>query len=90
MIESMRPMYFLLQSLIIFAVVASNIAYQWTPNRILPGLLGVGMAVLLTACWNGLSKQRLSRTHSEQELGLSGQTIDDQGRKAGSNLLSKG
>jgi hypothetical protein len=41
-------MWLLLQSLIIFAVVSSNFYYQWTPNRILPGLLGVGLASLLT------------------------------------------
>jgi hypothetical protein len=29
-------MWYLLQSLIIFAVCASNIHWQWTPNRSLP------------------------------------------------------
>jgi hypothetical protein len=48
-------MWLLFQSLIIFAVVASNIHWQWTPNKILPGLLGVGLALLMTA---GLNKLR--------------------------------
>lgn len=47
-------MWFLLQSSIIFAVVASNIHWQWTPNGYLAGAIGVGLAFLVTACWNGL------------------------------------
>src|SRR5436190_4782334 len=38
-------MWFLLQSLIIFAVVASNIEWHWTPNGYLASLLGVGAIV---------------------------------------------
>ena len=41
-------MWFLLQSLIIFAVCASNIHYQWTPNAYIPALLGGGLAYGLT------------------------------------------
>ncbi len=41
-------MWYLLQSLIIFAVVASNIAWQWTPNHYIPPLLGAGIAYGLT------------------------------------------
>jgi hypothetical protein len=41
-------MWFLLQSLIIFAVMASNIKWQWTPNSYLAGLIGVGLAYGLT------------------------------------------
>ena len=37
-------MLFLFQSLIIFAVVASNMHWQWTPNGYLPSLVGVGLA----------------------------------------------
>jgi hypothetical protein len=37
-------MWFLLQSLIIFAVMASNIHWQWTPNGYIPALLGGGLA----------------------------------------------
>jgi hypothetical protein len=36
-------MWYLLQSLLIFAVVASNIHWQWTPNRYVPHLLGIGL-----------------------------------------------
>jgi len=41
-------MYFLLQSSIIFAVVASNIHWQWTPNPYLAGAIGPGLAYSLT------------------------------------------
>ena len=36
-------MWYLLQSLLIFAVCASNIHWQWTPNRYIPALLGIGL-----------------------------------------------
>jgi len=41
-------MWFVLQSLIIFAVIASNIHWHWTPNGYLPAILGAGLAWLLT------------------------------------------
>lgn len=41
-------MWFLIQSLIVFAVVASNIHFQWTPNPYIPALLGGGLAYGLT------------------------------------------
>lgn len=52
-------MYFLLQSSIIFAVYASNIAYHWTPNGYLAGLIGVGLAygVLRHACGFALANK---------------------------------
>lgn len=55
------------QSAVIFAVVASNIAYEWTPNRLIPALFGVGLAFLLTVCWNWLldTRQRLHRARGE-------------------------
>ena len=36
-------MWYLLQSLLIFAVVASNIHWRCTPNRYIPPLLGIGL-----------------------------------------------
>jgi hypothetical protein len=41
-------MWYLLQSLIIFVVMASNIHWQWTPNGYIPALLGIGLAYLAT------------------------------------------
>jgi hypothetical protein len=41
-------MWWLLQSSIIFAVMATNIHWHWTPNGYIPGLIGVGLAWLLT------------------------------------------
>jgi hypothetical protein len=39
-------MWFLFQGLIVFAVVASNIHWQWTPNMYLATVIG-GVAALL-------------------------------------------
>ena len=36
------------QTLVVFAVVASNIHWQWTPNMTLATLLGVLLACILT------------------------------------------
>jgi mannitol-specific phosphotransferase system IIBC component len=45
-------MWFLFQSTIIFAVMASNIHWHWTPNGYLAGLIGAvlayGVTVLLS------------------------------------------
>ena len=49
-------MYFLFQSSIIFAVMASNIHWQWTPNGYLAGLIGVGLAYGLTRLLNVLHR----------------------------------
>lgn len=47
-------MWLLFQSLIMFAVVASNIHWHWTPNGYLAGILGWIAALLLTVGLNGL------------------------------------
>ena len=47
-------MWLLLQSLVIFAVVASNVHWHWTPNGYLAALLGGLAALLLTVGLNGL------------------------------------
>ena len=36
-------MWYLLQVSIIFAVIASNIHWKWTPNGYLPAVLGAGL-----------------------------------------------
>ena len=41
-------MWFIFQGLVIFAVVASNIHWQWTPNGYLPSVLGVALAFVLS------------------------------------------
>ena len=52
-------MWWLFQSSIILVVAWSNIAYHWTPNGYLVGLLGIGLAYGLTLlltlakCWVG-------------------------------------
>jgi hypothetical protein len=47
-------MMFLLQSLVIFAVISSNIHWQWTPNRYLAGMIGVALAFGATVAMNQL------------------------------------
>ena len=42
-------MYYLLQSVVIFAVMASNIRWHWTPNGYLAGLIAIGLAYGLTS-----------------------------------------
>jgi hypothetical protein len=49
---ALHPMWFVFQSSIIFAVVASNIKWHWTPNGYLPAILGAGLAWLLTRLLN--------------------------------------
>src|SRR6267378_2739534 len=49
-----RLMWFVFQGSIIFAVVASNIHWQWTPNGYLASLIGVGLAYGLSAGLSGL------------------------------------
>jgi len=47
-------MWTLLRSLIMFAVMASNIHWHWTPNGYLAGILGWIAALLVTVGLNGL------------------------------------
>jgi hypothetical protein len=47
-------MWFLLQGVIIFAVVASNIRWEWTPNTYLASAIGAGLAFLTTWIVNEL------------------------------------
>lgn len=44
---------FLLQSVVMFLVVASNVQFHWTPNPYIPALIGVGLAYGLTLLLNG-------------------------------------
>jgi hypothetical protein len=46
-------MWFLVQGLIVFLVMASNIYWHWTPNALIPALLGGGLAygATLLANW---------------------------------------
>jgi hypothetical protein len=40
--------WYLLQGLIVFAVVASNIHWHWTPNGYLASAIGAGLALVAT------------------------------------------
>lgn len=62
-------MWLLLQSLVIFAVMASNIHWHWTPNGYLAGILGWIAALLLTVGLNGLGDLlRRRRTIGRSQL----------------------
>jgi mannitol-specific phosphotransferase system IIBC component len=50
--------WFLFQSLIIFAVMASNIRWHWTPNGYLAVLIGAGLAYGLTCLISTLGAAR--------------------------------
>lgn len=66
-------MMYLIQSLVIFAVMASNIHWHWTPNGYLAGILGWIAALLLTVGLNGLGdllrRWRLSRLADKRGAG---------------------
>jgi hypothetical protein len=49
--------WLLFQFLVIFAVVASNIHWRWTPNGYLASLLGVGLVWVLTQLINELGQR---------------------------------
>ena len=52
------------QMLIVFAVVGTNIRYQWTPNPMVAGLIGYGAAYCVTwllARWIYRDRGQLSR-----------------------------
>ena len=51
-------MWHFFQGLIIFAVVASNIHWQWTPNGYLASVIGVAFAWLFTQICNEIAAQR--------------------------------
>ena len=62
-------MWLLFQSLIIFAVVASNIHWHWTPNGYLAGMLGWIAALLLTVgITNLIDLLRRRRTIGRSQL----------------------
>jgi hypothetical protein len=48
------PMWFLLQALIFFAVMASNIAWHWALNPYVAALIGVGLAIGATQIVTGI------------------------------------
>lgn len=59
-------MWMLLQGMIILAVVFSNIRWQWTPNGLLATLIGVGLALAVTA-GIGAIRDRLRRAGAPRD-----------------------
>ena len=52
--EGNLALWYVLQGSIIFAVVASNIHWQITPNGYLASLIGIGLAMAATGAINQL------------------------------------
>ena len=48
-------MWYLIQGLIVFAVLASNVHWHWTPNSYLASLIAGGIALLFTVTVNQLT-----------------------------------
>jgi hypothetical protein len=63
-----EAMYFIFHGSIIFAVIASNIRWQLTPNGYLASMLGGVAAVLATVAVNGLLawRQRLTDARARE------------------------
>lgn len=51
-------MWQILQAIIIFIVVASNIYWEWTPNGFVAAVIGIGASVAVTAGLGWLIDQR--------------------------------
>ena len=47
-------MWFVIQGLIVFAVMASNIYWKWTPNTYLASTIGFILALVVTGLSNEL------------------------------------
>ena len=65
-------MLYFIQAVIIFAVCWHNAVYHWTPNILLPGLIGVGLAYLVTRVyWELQIRWRARREIAlQRKLGL--------------------
>lgn len=59
-------MWHLFQILIMFAVMASNIHWKWTPNGYLASAIGIGLALLITLILNEII-ELLSRKKGRTE-----------------------
>jgi hypothetical protein len=69
--RSDSAMWYLLQGLIVFAVMASNIHWQWTPNGYLAAVIGGGLAFLSTEIINELrawQQKRASRIARHKQV----------------------
>jgi hypothetical protein len=60
-------MWFILQASIIFAVISSNIAWQWTPNGYLAALIGAGLAFGATMALNRLFRPGEKRRQNPRQ-----------------------
>jgi DMSO/TMAO reductase YedYZ heme-binding membrane subunit len=64
-------MWFVIQGLIVFAVVASNIHWHWTPNTYLASMIGFIAALVVTGMFNELrtwQHKRAERRASQKRI----------------------
>lgn len=75
--------WYVFQGLVMFAVIASNIHWQWTPNGLLAGIIGYGVAFVLTCLFTGtISRKNMNtkwlifarRGHTKGLVGLKDDT----------------
>jgi hypothetical protein len=63
-------MWRLMQTCIVFAVLASNVYYQWTPNPYLAGMIAFFCAFLATAALSAaLDRRHLGRRQLTTQRG---------------------
>ncbi len=64
----------LLQMIVVFAVIASNIHWHWTPNTYLAAVIGVFAAITVSAfvvaCVKLFCRLRSARVYRNTERGL--------------------
>lgn len=59
-------MWFLLQGLVVFSVISSNIHWQWTPNGYLAAAIAIGAAYVATVVATKLLAREKRRAQSGQ------------------------
>lgn len=59
-------MWWLIQSLIVFGVISSNIYYKLTSNGMLAAVIGGGLALLVTLIWNDVAEIRARKKRGTQ------------------------
>lgn len=59
-------MWWLVQSLIVFAVISANIYFGLTPNMMLAAVIGGGFALIATLIWNDVAEIRARKKRGPQ------------------------
>lgn len=59
-------MWWLVQSLIVFAVMSANIYFEITPNKTLASLAAMGFALIAPLIWNDIAEMRARKKRGPQ------------------------